>query len=98
MRESFGWQGLRIAWEAHRKPAQIAARLRAEAERDRKEVEALHVVLSHAKAKDARAIKTRILMLLREAGEKRARARRLEARRSPEMSNEIKDLAGGVRK
>lgn len=98
MHDSWGWQGLRIAWEAHQKPARIAARLRAEAECNRKEVEALHVVLSHAKPKDARAIKTRILMLLREAGEKRARARRLEARRSPEMSNDINDLAGGVRK
>ncbi len=98
MRESFGWQGLRIAWEAHRKPAQIAARLRAEAECNRKEVEALHVVLSHAKVRDARHIRRRILMLCRETGEKLARARRLEARHSPEMSNEIKDLAGGVRK
>ncbi len=98
MHESFGWQGLRIAWEAHQKPARIAARLRAEAECNRKEVEALHVVLSHAKVRDARHIQRRILMLCRETGEKLARARRLEARHSPEMSNEIKDLAGGVRK
>lgn len=98
MHESFGWQGLRIAWEAHQKPARIAARLRAEAECNRKEVEALHVVLSHAKVRDARHIQRRILMLCRETGEKLARARRLEAKHSPEISNDINDLAGGVRK
>ena len=98
MHESIGRQGLPIAWEAHQKPARIAARLRAEAECNRKEVEALHVVLSHAKVRDARHIQRRILMLCRETGEKLARARRLEAKHSPEISNDINDLAGGVRK
>jgi hypothetical protein len=82
VRESFGWQRLRIAWEAHQKPERIAARLRAEAECNRKEVEALHVVLSHAKVREARHIQRRILMLCRETGEKLSRARRLEKKHS----------------
>ena len=84
-------------WYARGNRLEKAARLRAEADRNRREIEALRYALTYARKRHVMDILRQIGALARDTVWREERARKLEMQarsptRSPKKSNDVNDL------